>query len=115
LEFNNFDYVQSFRIQLEIVLVHERPHMHVGRPIHQPQKLCDFVLKVAKVVVECIGYSETSQIAEWVDAMEQEMKSIHKNNIWTLVDLSVGRKPITTKWVYKIKTHVDGSTTKFKV
>jgi hypothetical protein len=43
------------------------------------------------------------------------MGPIHKNNISTLVDLPIGRKPITTKWVYKIKTHVDGSTTKFKV
>jgi hypothetical protein len=42
------------------------------------------------------------------------MKSIHKNNIWTLVDLPVGRKPITIKWVYKIKTHVNESTAKFK-
>jgi hypothetical protein len=47
--------------------------------------------------------------------MEQEMKSIHKNNTWKLVDPLVIMKPITTKWVYKIKTHVDGSTTKFQM
>jgi hypothetical protein len=46
--------------------------------------------------------------------MQHDMKSIHKNNTWTLVDLLVGRKPITTKWVYKIKTHVDGYITKLK-
>ncbi len=30
------------------------------------------------------------------------------------MDLPVGRKRITIKWVYKIKTHVNGSTAKFK-
>jgi hypothetical protein len=115
LETSNFDFVQSSKVQLEVVLVHGGPHMHVGRPIHHPQKLCDFVLKVIEVVVEPISYSETPQIVGWVDAMEQEMKLIHKNNTWTLVDLQVSRKPITIKWVYKIKTHADGSTTKFKV
>ncbi len=114
MESNNFDYVKNSRVQLEVVLDHERPHTHVGRPIHHPQKLCDFVLKVTEVVAEPISYSETSQIVEWVDTMEQEMKSIHKNNTWTLVDLPIGWKPITIKWVYIIKMHVNGSTTKFK-
>ncbi len=79
LDSSNFDSIQSSGIQLEVVHVHEGPHTHVGRLIHHPQRLHDFVLKVAKVVVEPTNYSETSQIAEWVDAMEQEMKSIHKN------------------------------------
>jgi len=115
LEFNNFDSIQSFKVQLEVVIIHEGPHTRVGRPIHRPQRLHDFVLKVAEVVVEPSGYSEASQIAKWVDTMEHEMKSIYKNNIWTFVDLLVSRKPITTKWVYKIKTHVDASTTKFQM
>jgi hypothetical protein len=39
---------------------------------------------------------------------------IHKNQTWQLVDLPLGKKPITTKWVYKVKIHVDGTTKKFK-
>jgi len=60
LESNNFDSVQSFRVQLEIVLIHEGPHTHMGRPIHRPQRFHDFVLKVAKVVVKPTNYSEAS-------------------------------------------------------
>ncbi len=113
MESSNFDSAQTSGVQLEVVPVHEGPHTHVGRPIHHPRELRDFVLKVAEVVVEPTNCSETSQIAEWVDAVEQE-KSVHKNNIWTLVDLPVGRKLITMKWVYKIKTHANGSTAEFK-
>jgi hypothetical protein len=99
LECSNSNSIQSSGVQLEVVHVHEGPHTRVGRPIHPPQRLHDFVLQVAKVVAEPTSYSEASQTTEWVDAMEQEMKSIQNNNTWTLVDLPVGSKPITTKWV----------------
>jgi hypothetical protein len=70
LESSNFDSVQSFKVQLEVVIIHEGPHTCVGRPIHSPQRLHDFVLKVTQVVVEPTIYIEASQIAKWVDAME---------------------------------------------
>ncbi len=103
----------EFNLKL-FLLMKDRTRTWVGQSI-APKGLHDFVLKVAEVVAKPTNYSEASQIAEWVDAMEHEMKSIHKNNIWTLVDLLVIKKPITTKWVYKIETHVDGSTTKFQM
>jgi len=36
------------------------------------------------------------------------MESIQKNGTWQLVDLLEGKKPITNKWIYKIKLGVDG-------
>jgi hypothetical protein len=50
----------------------------------------------------------------YCDAMEQEIHAIHKNQTWQLVDLPLGRKPITIKWVYKVKTHVKGIIAKLK-
>ena len=44
----------------------------------------------------------------WSEAMEREMKSIQSNNVWELVELPQGKKPIGCKWVYKIKTGADG-------
>jgi hypothetical protein len=38
--------------------------------------------------------------------MDKEMKSmesIQKNDTWDLVELLVGKKPISSKWVYKLK------------
>jgi hypothetical protein len=39
---------------------------------------------------------------------------IHKNQTWQLVDLLPGKKPITIKWVYKVKIHANGTIKKFK-
>ncbi|GJW36958.1 retrovirus-related pol polyprotein from transposon TNT 1-94 [Tanacetum coccineum] len=39
----------------------------------------------------------------WKEAMQEEIKALHKNKTWELVPLPGGRKPIGNKWVYKIK------------
>ena len=46
--------------------------------------------------------------AQWVDAMEKEMKSLHANNVWDLVELPKDCKAIGSKWVFKLKTGADG-------
>ena len=39
----------------------------------------------------------------WKEAMKSELESMYSNNVWTLVDLPQGVKPIGCKWVYKRK------------
>ena len=51
---------------------------------------------------------------EWMTAMQEEMSSMDKNNVWELVDLSPGRKTIGNKWVLKVKRKEDGSIDKYK-
>lgn len=46
--------------------------------------------------------------------MEQEIHVIYKNQTWKLVDFPPWKKPITIKWVYKVKTHANGTITKLK-
>lgn len=46
--------------------------------------------------------------------MESELELIYRNNTWDLVPLPPDRKLIATKWVYRVKTNADGSTTKLK-
>ena len=36
--------------------------------------------------------------------MNEEMKSMHDNDVWDLVQLPVGLKPIGCKWIFKTKT-----------
>ena len=50
----------------------------------------------------------------WKEAMVDEMASLHKNEAWDLVELSVGRKPIGNKWVFKKKTNAEGKVQKYK-
>ncbi|KAH9707030.1 Integrase catalytic domain-containing protein [Citrus sinensis] len=46
---------------------------------------------------------ESSDIALWMTAMQEEIEALHKNKTWELVPLPHGRKAIGNKWVYKIK------------
>ena len=39
---------------------------------------------------------------------------MYSNNVWTLVDLPQGVKPISCKWVYKRKKGVDGKVETYK-
>ena len=41
--------------------------------------------------------------------MSKEIQALELNNTWTLEELSVGKKPINCKWVYKVKYNLDGS------
>ncbi|CAI7901606.1 unnamed protein product [Closterium sp. NIES-54] len=47
---------------------------------------------------------ESSDVEEWKKAMESELKSIEENGMWELVELPEGRKAITSKWAFKIKS-----------
>jgi len=42
------------------------------------------------------------------------MTSLHKNEAWDLVELSVGRKPIGIKWVFKKNMNAEGKVDKYK-
>uniref|UniRef100_A0A2N9F135 CCHC-type domain-containing protein n=1 Tax=Fagus sylvatica TaxID=28930 RepID=A0A2N9F135_FAGSY len=74
--------------------------------------LCD-----AKDVDEPASFSEALHSPdrdEWMTAMQEEMSSMDKNNVWELVDLPPGRKTIGNKWVLKVKRKVDGSIDRYK-
>ena len=46
--------------------------------------------------------------SDWLNAMSEEMKSLHANDVWDLVELPEGRKAVGSKWVYKLKVDADG-------
>ena len=46
---------------------------------------------------------------EWQLAMAEELAALERSGTWDLVPLPSGVRPITCKWVYKIKTRSDGS------
>eukprot|EP00253_Pinus_taeda_P017839 PITA_17839 len=50
----------------------------------------------------------------WKEAMVDEMASLHKNEALDLVELPAGRKPISSKWVFKKKTNAEGKVEKYK-
>lgn len=50
----------------------------------------------------------------WINAMNEEMKSLKSNNTWKVVPLPEGRKAIGCKWIYKIKHDANGEIVKYK-
>lgn len=54
-------------------------------------------------------YEEAIMEPAWQDAMQKEFNVLERNNTWELVKLPQGKKPITCKWVYKIKYKADGT------
>ncbi|CAI7881461.1 unnamed protein product [Closterium sp. NIES-53] len=57
---------------------------------------------------------EISDAEEWKKAMESELKSIEENGTWEMVELLKGRKAITSKWLFKIKSDADGKIERYK-
>jgi hypothetical protein len=51
---------------------------------------------------------------KWEIAMQEEYDFLVVNNTWSLVPLPKGRKPISCKWVFKIKYGVDGEVECYK-
>ena len=63
------------------------------------------------------SYSQAIQCEnshEWQSAMDDEMKSLCENNTWELVDKPDDRMVIDNRWVYRVKTNLDGTVDKFK-
>ena len=46
--------------------------------------------------------------------MKEDLDALSKNNTWDLVTLSSRKFVVGCKWIYKIKTHSDGSIEHYK-
>ncbi|KAL0462752.1 UNVERIFIED_CONTAM: Retrovirus-related Pol polyprotein from transposon TNT 1-94 [Sesamum latifolium] len=51
---------------------------------------------------------------KWLEVMKSKMDSMGSNQVWTLVNLPKGFRPVGCKWVYKRKLGADGEVTAFK-
>ncbi|CAL0313968.1 unnamed protein product [Lupinus luteus] len=64
--------------------------------------------------MEPISFEQPITEECWIEAMKDEIHSIEKNNTWQLTTLLEGKKPISVKWVFKVKLKPDGSVAKHK-
>ena len=51
---------------------------------------------------------------EWLRAMHEEMKSLHKNNTYELIELPKGKRALKNKWVLKRKPEPNRSLPRYK-
>ena len=59
-------------------------------------------------------FHEASSYPLWQQAMKEELDALHKTRTWDLVDLPSREYAISCKWVYKIKTRLDGTIDRYK-
>ena len=59
---------------------------------------------------------DPSSVAEAPDApeWEREMKSLHSNDVWELVELPPDRRIVGSKWIFKRKIDADGAVERYK-
>ncbi|KAL5795083.1 hypothetical protein ACOSP7_003677 [Xanthoceras sorbifolium] len=65
-------------------------------------------------VIEPETFEEASQSSKWMTAMKEEIAALEQNQTWELVPKPRDVKPISCKWVYKIKYRPDGSIKRYK-
>lgn len=85
--------------------------------IRQPQHFDDFhltshVFNVFESIdnTEPKSYKEainSSKFTNWINAMNEEMNSLHVNQTWTLVPKPVDCSLVDCKWLFKVKNEVD--------
>ncbi|GKD63254.1 ribonuclease H-like domain-containing protein [Tanacetum coccineum] len=60
------------------------------------------------------SYSEAFKNPNWVEAMNNEIEALNRNNSWTICDLSIRRKAVGSKWLWKIKYKSTGEIERYK-
>ena len=63
---------------------------------------------------EPVSYAEAKEYPAWRATMEQELESVEQNSSWELVNLPAGHRPISLKWVFKLKKNELGEVIKHK-
>lgn len=76
----------------------------------------DNLLNLSLVAIddENITVSDALNDEKWHKAMSDEIAAMQTNDVWELVDLPEGRKPIQSRWVFKIKRDTSGKIQKYK-
>jgi hypothetical protein len=65
---------------------------------------------------ECYAEAmEDEHKLEWVDAMQDEMKSLHDNHTFDLVKLPKGKRALMNRWIYRVKQEEHTSQPRYKV
>ncbi|CAL8991733.1 unnamed protein product, partial [Prunus brigantina] len=85
---------------------------------HSPNLLphvfgCSFVCQLSSVRIPN-SMQEALSDQNWQAAMEEELRSLKKNNTWKIVDLPAGKKPVGCRWIFTVKYLADGTIDRYK-
>ena len=94
------------------------PHLRRSGRGNIPRRRFEIEGEVKNSMVLFVGdpamVAKAMQKEEWIEAMEDELKSIQRNKTWKMTDLPKGKNTISLKWIFKTKFLSDGSIQKHK-
>ena len=61
-----------------------------------------------------LSFNEAITEEKWIEAMDEEIHAIEKNDTWKLTNLPENKKAIGVKWVYKTKKNAKGEVQRYK-
>ena len=74
----------------------------------------DFDIGIRKDPVSFSQAMESGDFSKWMEAMNEELKSMAHNGVWDLIELPNSCKPVGCKWVFKTKRDAKGNIERFK-
>ncbi|RVW98877.1 Retrovirus-related Pol polyprotein from transposon TNT 1-94 [Vitis vinifera] len=74
----------------------------------------DFDIGIRKDPVSFSQAMESDDSSKWMEAMNEELKSMAHNGVWDLIELPNNCKPVGCKWVFKTKRDAKGNIERFK-
>jgi len=74
----------------------------------------DFDIGINKDPVSFSQAIESTESDKWIDAMNEELKSMEYNKVWDLVQLPESSKRIGCRWVFKTKRDSNGNIERYK-
>jgi hypothetical protein len=104
-------------------LVQDVPHNEPPRRSQRARRLAIsndyevFVSEEIQMEGDPTSFEEVMRNAhssKWLDAMEDEMRSMSVNKVWDLEEIPKGAKTVGYKWVYKTKCDSNGNIERFK-
>ncbi|XP_070050981.1 uncharacterized protein [Nicotiana tomentosiformis] len=60
------------------------------------------VLATYSAISEPTSFKEAATDPKWIAAMKLEITALEDNHTWSIVDLPLGKTPISCRWVYRI-------------
>jgi hypothetical protein len=73
-----------------------------------PAWMQEYFVNTMALSSEPTCYDDAASDDLWCSAMNEEMDAIYYNGTWILIPLPHGKAAISTKWVFKAKTGIDG-------
>lgn len=74
-------------------------------------------LLVSNYIPEPMTYKEaitSTHKVQWIKAIQDEFEAHRKNRTWVVMDHPHDKTAMSTKWVFKVKMHTDGTVDRFK-